>query len=109
MSNEKTSGAFNTVLRRSIQEGISSVVGRQTAVAVEFYLDPSIATKNIEAYTVALEKMFTVGSKLIEDRCAQALYSNMGIDFQRRENFDLTNYVEDAKKKWLLGETSRQQ
>jgi hypothetical protein len=108
LPNEKTSGSFNTVLRRSIQEGISSVVGRETAVAVEFYLDPSIATKDILAYTVALERMFTLGSKLIEDRCAQALYSNMGIAFQRRENYKLNNYVEDAKKKWLLGETSRQ-
>ena len=100
------SGSFNAVLRRSIQEGISSVVGRETAVAVEFYLDPAVAAKDIAAYTVALERMFTLGAKLIEDRCAQALYANMGIAFQRRESFKLKDYVEDARKKWLLGETS---
>jgi hypothetical protein len=108
VSGERISGSFNSVLRRSIQEGISSVVGRETAVAVEFYLDPAIAAKNISAYTISLEKMFTLGAKLIEDRCAQALYANMGIAFQRRENYKLKDYVEDARKKWLLGETSRQ-
>jgi hypothetical protein len=75
---------------------------------VEFYLDPSIASKDILGYTKALEKMFTLGARLIEERCAQALYSNLGIAFQRRENYKLSDYVENAKKKWLLGETSLQ-
>jgi hypothetical protein len=107
LSGEKTGGSFNSVLRRSVQEGIASVVGRQTAVAVEFYLDPMMAAKDIAAYTLALEKMFTLGSKLIEERCAQALCANMGITFQRRDNYTLKDYVLDARKKWLLGETSR--
>jgi len=108
MPSERISGSFNAILRRSVQEGISSVVGRETAVAVEFYLDPEIAGKNISAYTIAMEKMFTVGAKLIEERCAQALYANVGISFQRRDGYKLKDYVEDARKKWLLGETSRQ-
>jgi len=104
---EKSGETFNSVLKRSVQEGVASVVGRETAIAVEFYLDPSIASKDIARYTLSLEKMFTLGAKVIEERCAQALYHNMGLNFQKRDNYKLTNYVEEAKKKWLLGETAR--
>jgi hypothetical protein len=104
---ESKAESFNSVLKRSIQEGISSVVGHQTAVAVEFYLDPSIASKDIARYTASLEKMFKLGSKLIEERCAQALYHNMGLSFEKHDGYNLSRYVEDAKKKWLLGESVR--
>lgn len=107
LSEKKSGETFNSVLKRSVQEGIASVVGRETAIAVEFYLDPSIASKDIARYTLSLEKMFTLGAKLIEERCAQALYHNMGLSFQKRDDYKLSNYVEDAKKKWLLGETAR--
>lgn len=95
---------FNGVLKKSIGEGIASVVGAQTLVAIDFYLDREVVAKDIEGYTKALEKMFTVESKLIEVRCAQALFSNLGIKFEPNENFKLSNYVEDAKKKWISGD-----
>jgi hypothetical protein len=96
---------FNGVLKKSIGEGISSAVGSQTLVAVDFYLGREVATKDIVRYTRALERMFTVGSKLIEDRCAQALFSNLKIRFEPKNNFKLSDYVEDAKKKWLSGDS----
>jgi hypothetical protein len=101
------SETFNVVLKRSIQEGIASVVGHQTAVAVEFYVDPVMATKDTQRYTAALEKMFTLGAKLIEDRIAENLYRNMGLSFSKHDSYNLSQYVEDAKKKWLLGETAK--
>ena len=52
------SGSFADILRRSIQEGIVRTVGRDTAVAVEFYVDSSLAVKDIHAYTAALQRMF---------------------------------------------------
>jgi hypothetical protein len=73
MSREGKSEGFNAVLKRSIQQGISSVVGRETAISVEFYIDPAIAAKDISGYAKSLEKMFNLGSKLIEERYAQAL------------------------------------
>jgi len=96
LDREKPSETFNSVLKRSIQEGIASVVGRETAVSVEFYLDPSIATKDIVRYTASLEKMFKLGSKLIEERCAEILYHNMGIPFEKRDDYNLSSYVEQA-------------
>ena len=101
---DRVEGGFNTILKLSLQEGITSVVGRETAKAVEFYLDPSIATKDISMYTVALEKMFSVGAKLIEERCAKALFDNLRLVFQPNAMFKLSDYVMEARKRWLLGE-----
>ena len=62
--------SFKTTLQRSIREGIAAVVGKQTAIAVEFYVDSSLAAKDIVAYTKALENMFTIKAPLLEKRCA---------------------------------------
>jgi len=92
------SESFPDVLRRSIREGIAATVGRDTAVAVEFYVDSSLAVKDISAYTAALERLFAAGSKTIEERCARALYSNLGLEFKPVEGFRLDRYVEAARK-----------
>ena len=89
---------FPEVLRRSIQEGVVRTVGRETAAAVEFYVDSSLAVKDIAAYTAALQRMFADGSKTIEERCAQALYSNIGLEFKVVSGFRLDDYVEAARR-----------
>ncbi len=98
------SGGFNSILSQSLHEGIVSVVGRDTAKSVEFYLDSSIATKDIMTYTKALERMFDVGAKLIEENCARSLYSNLGLKFELKKSYKLPDYVNEAKKRFLLGE-----
>lgn len=88
---------FTNLVRRSIQEGIVSVFGRQTAVAVEFYVDSSLAAKDIVVYTNALQKMFGQGSSLIEERCARILYATLGLEFQRQDKYRLSDYVMAAR------------
>jgi hypothetical protein len=99
-ANRRSGGAesFPDVLRRSIREGIAAIVGRDTAIAVEFYVDSSLAVKDIAAYTAALQRLFAAGSKTIEERCAKALYSNLGLEFKVVEGFRLDDYVEAARK-----------
>ena len=89
--------SFPDVLRRSIQEGIAAIVGRDTAIAVEFYLDSSLAVKDIAAYTAALQRLFAAGAKTIEERCALTFYSNLGLQFKVVEGFGLDDYVEAAR------------
>ncbi len=96
---QKESASFQSLLLKSIQQGIASVVGQQTAVAVEFYVDSKVAMKDINGYTDALEKMFAAGSKIIEKRCAEALYKNLNLEFEVNENYRLNDYVEEAKRK----------
>lgn len=89
---------FADLVRYSIQAAIVSLFGRQTAIAVEFYADSSLAAKDIVVYTNALEKMFGAGSNLIEERCAQILYGKLGLEFQRKDNYKLSDYVKAARE-----------
>ena len=89
--------SFPDILRRSVKEGIAATVGLETAAAVEFYVDSSLAVRDIAAYTAALERMFAAGSKVIEERCALALYSNLGLEFKPVGGFGLDDYVEAAR------------
>ena len=89
--------SFHDVLRRSVQEGIAATVGRDVATAVEFYVDSSLAVKDVAAYAAALQRLFADGSKVIEERCARALYSNLGLDFEPVSGFRLDDYVEAAR------------
>jgi len=93
----ETAEDFPDVLRRSIQEGIARTVGKDTAIAVEFYVDSSLAVKDIAAYTVALQRMFRAGSKTLEERCARTLYANLGLEFKVVEGYELDDYVEAAR------------
>ena len=95
---KKGEEGFAEILRRSIQQGLESVVGHQTAMAVEFYIDSSLAAKDIVLYTRALEKMFGDSSKQIEESCAQILYSNLKLEFQWNENYRLSDYVRAAQR-----------
>jgi hypothetical protein len=89
--------SFPYTLRRSIQEGIIATVGRDTAIAVEFYVDSSLALKDVAAYTAALRRVFAAGSKVIEERCARALYSNLKLEFRVVSGFGLDDYVKAAR------------
>ncbi len=95
---EGSSRRFAEVLRRSIREGVAATVGPETALAVEFYVDSSLAVKDIAAYTAALERLFAAGSKVIEERCARSLYLNLGLEFNAVSGFGLDDYVEAARK-----------
>jgi hypothetical protein len=93
---------FSELLRRSIQQGIAAIVGRDTATAVEFYLDSSLAVKDIAAYTAALHQLFGAGSKFVEERCARTLYTNLGLEFKVVEGSKLDAYVEAARRRTTM-------
>jgi hypothetical protein len=99
---EKDDRKFSELLRRSIQQGIAAIVGRDTATAVEFYLDSSLAVKDIAAYTVALHQLFGAGSKFVEERCARTLYTNLGLEFKVVEGSRLDAYVEAARTQTMM-------
>ncbi len=88
---------FAELVRRSIQTGIVRLFGRQTAVAVEFYADSSLAAQDIVSYTNVLEAIFGATSSLIEERCAQILYAKLGLEFQRKDGYRLSDYVIAAR------------
>lgn len=49
--------------------------------------------------SIALRKYFGPSAQTIENTIAQRLYSKYGLEFQRNGNYQLTDYVENARNK----------
>lgn len=68
------------LLFEAIHEGLAATLGENTSKAVNFYVDPSIAVQNPEAYARGLRKMFRQGAKLLEERIAERLCEKAGVE-----------------------------
>lgn len=89
---------FYAALTKAIREGLSEILGADTARAVDFYIDPSIAVRDIKQYTNMLEKIFADGSKILEVKIAERLFANLHMQFEKKDNYRLPDYVEEAKR-----------
>lgn len=63
----------------AIHEGLASALGENTSKAVNFYVDPSIAARDPEAYMRGLRKMLGEGAKLLENRITKSLCEKAGV------------------------------
>ena len=90
---------FYAALTKAVREGLAQVLGSETARAVDFYIDPSIAVRDIGKYTNMLEKVFGEGSKILETKIAERLFANLNLTFVKKDGYRLPNYVEEAKSR----------
>ena len=90
---------FYAALTKAVREGLAQVLGSETARAVDFYIDPSIAVRDIKKYTNMLEKIFGEGSKFLEIKIAERLFVNLNLTFVKKDGYRLPSYVEDAKSR----------
>lgn len=97
---QRSENFYESVLN-AIRKSLSEILGKSTATAVDFYVDPSIAIADIVRYTDLLKKFFGEGSKILEERIVQELYAKLGLEFQKKEGYRLSDYVLEAKNKYL--------
>lgn len=83
----------------AIHEGLNGVLGESGARAIEFYVDPSIAIKNIAEYRKSLRKLFSVGGEVLETKIAANFYAKLGLQFVEKAGYDLARYVQEASTK----------
>ena len=90
---------FYAALTKAVREGLAQVLGPETARAVDFYIDPSIAVRDISKYTNMLEKIFGEGSRILETKIAERLFVTLNLPFVKKDGYRLTSYVEEAKNR----------
>ena len=56
---------------------------------------------NLPTLSVVLEKYFGSGARTIGRAIARRLYSKLSLEFVSMENYQLINYVEGAKSKFI--------
>ena len=94
-------GGFPKLVLQSVDEGLAKVMGEDTAKAVKFYVDPSIAAKDPDRFITSIRKMFGKGTQTIEMRILDSLYSKVGLKLTNLEDSDFAQYVEEAKRQYV--------
>ena len=92
---------FEGTLVKSITQGLTETLGEETARIINFFLDPSVASKEPTRYTTLLEKMLSdepVLEKLIEERIGEKLCSYASIPFEKGNGNRLWHYIQAAKE-----------
>ena len=89
------------LLVKAIRKALAEVLGETTAGMVEFYVDPSMAAVNIDQYGRCLQNFFRGGATMLEEKCAEKLYAELGLEFQVKKGCTLEEYFED-----ILGKLS---
>jgi hypothetical protein len=94
---------FSAALLESIDEAIGAVLGQDVVPALHLNLknkrsiDRAEIPDNIPTLCVVFEKYFGPGARTIERAIARRLYSKLGLEFSRRDHYELTDYVENAR------------
>jgi hypothetical protein len=89
-------GATNLV--QAINESLKEALGEGASKALRFYVDPSVATRNLAGYTASLRKILLTGEEAVEKKIAAKLYEKLGLPFVEKPGYDLARYVEEAQK-----------
>lgn len=87
---------FEEILKEAIDLSLDEVFGKDTAKAVRFYVDTSIALKDISYYEKVLRGIFLDGADLIIDKIGKNLSKR--INFEWKKGMSLKEVVELAKK-----------
>ncbi len=80
---------FYAALTKAVREGLAQVLGPETDRAVDFYIDPSIAVRDIGQYPNMLENIFGQGSRILEIKIAEGLFVNLNLMFVKKDGYRL--------------------
>src|ERR1700730_14620773 len=104
-------GGFNSLLLWAVDSALVSTMGESAAVAMKFYLQVPLITKDPEAFSKQLERFFRgseAGSKLIETKIKKNLATLMmqthsvSVSTDKLEQRDLGQFIESCKSEFLL-------
>lgn len=96
---------FSAALLDSMDEAIRSLLSQDVVDAFRSNLknkrsiSPEEIPDNLPTISIVLKKYFGPSAQTIEDEIVHRLYSKCGLEFQKNEDCQLTDYVEIARKK----------
>jgi len=78
---------FEKVLLEAINDALVKIFGIETSRSVRFYIDPSIAVIDPNAYAKSLEKMFKGGAKVVLEAIVESLAKRTGSSINGSKSF----------------------
>ena len=94
---------FNTILFEAVRDGLSSI-GASIPPAVLPYFErkgsigPGSVINNPETFHENLKEIFGFGSKLIENKILEVLYTKLGISPETENNHSFPEKIENLQK-----------
>jgi hypothetical protein len=96
---------FDKLLLAAVEEGLS-ILGESSKQAIYFHLEQNFGIKRdeipskIEAFSVALERIFGFGANYLEISIIRILYKKLNRDFKwyKHGNFTFIEYATQARK-----------
>ena len=104
---------FNTALVESVKETITVLLGRSVAGALSYHLYAYLVLSegdipsHLKELFSTLNYSFGASGNVVGRAIVRRLYGKLGLAFVERPNTTLTQYVEDAKLKFM--KTDRKQ
>jgi len=99
------SDEFNAALLDSMDEAIGSLLSQDVVDAFRSILknkrsiSPEEIPDNLPTISIVQKKYFGPSAQIIQDEIVHRLFSKCGLEFQKNEDCQLTDYVEIARKK----------
>ena len=96
---------FGAALLESMDEAIRSLLSQEVVDAFRSNLrdkrsiNPEAIPDQLPTVSIVLRKYFGPSAQTIENEIAQRLYSKCGLEYQRNDNYQLTDYVQNARNK----------
>jgi hypothetical protein len=100
-----TNDEFSAALLESMDEAIRSLLSQQVADALHQNLrnnksiEPEDIPQQLPTVSIVLKKYFGPSANTLEKAIARRLYSKYGLEFQSNRDYQLKDYVENARNK----------
>ncbi len=99
--------SFEEVVRVSMMETFSRLLGQEVWKAISFYFDTSTLSKDPELFVEVLERLFGGTSRVLEKVMGETLFAKMSINPEGREGYDFRSLLRIARSKFLSSSRSR--
>ncbi len=97
---------FDRILVESVDESLSGLLGQRATLALfnhweRFYaIQRDQIPDKLDEFSMALDRTFGLAAnKAVVKKVVERLYSKFGLEFEERANYELRDYVADAKRK----------
>ena len=92
---------FDHIVRSSVQEAMSEMMGSEVWKAISFYFDVRTVAQDPGSFQKLLDKLFGLTSKVLQQSIGNTLLSKVGGESDDPKGKELKDWIQIAKAKFF--------
>src|SRR6266704_3491545 len=88
---------FEEIFELSVKETLSKVLGELVWKAISFYFDSKTMSRDPDAFSEVLGRLFGINAKVLEKLIGEALLTKAGVPEDKRRASDFRSFVRTAR------------